>query len=35
MSKVNEMKTDPLGVKKAITGDSTPSKTSEDKGENV
>ena len=34
MNKVKEMKDDPLGVKKAITGDSTPKKT-EDKGEDV
>jgi len=34
MNKVNEIKDDPLGVKKAITGDSTPKKT-EDKGEDV
>ena len=37
MSKVNEMKNDPLGVKKAITGDSTSKKSTktEDKGEDV
>ena len=34
MNKVNEMKNDPLGVKKAITGDSGSSKK-EDKGEDV
>jgi len=34
MNKVNEMKSDPLGVKKAISGDSTPKKT-QDKGEDV
>lgn len=35
MNKVNEMKNDPLGVKKTITGDSSKSKKSEDKGEDV
>ncbi len=35
MAKVNEMKTDPLGVKKAITGDSGSSKKTESKGEDV
>jgi len=35
MNKVNEMKSDPLGVKKAITGDSTTKKSTEDKGEDV
>ena len=34
MSKVNEMKNDPLGVKKTITGNSSSKKT-EDKGEDV
>lgn len=34
MKKVNEMKNDPLGVKKTITGDSS-SKKNEDKGEDV
>jgi sec-independent protein translocase protein TatB len=35
MNKVNEMKNDPLGVKKAITGDSSSSKKTENKGEDV
>jgi len=35
MNKVNEMKNDPLGVKKAITGDSDSSKKTENKGEDV
>ena len=35
MNKVNDIKNDPLGVKKAITGDSKASKKSEDKGEDV
>lgn len=35
MNKVNEMKNDPLGVKKTITGDSSKSKKSEAKGEDV
>jgi len=35
MNKVNEMKNDPLGVKKAITGDSDSSKKTEDKAEYV
>ncbi len=35
MNKVNEMKNDPLGVKKAITGDSGTSKKTENKGEDV
>ena len=35
MNKVNDIKNDPLGVKKAITGDSGTSKKTEDKGEDV
>ncbi|HIP29423.1 MAG TPA: Sec-independent protein translocase subunit TatB [Sulfurospirillum arcachonense] len=35
MNKVNEMKNDPLGVKKAITGDSGSSKKTQIKGEDV
>ncbi len=37
MSKVNEMKTDPLGIKKTITSDNTEkkSKNTQDKGEDV
>jgi len=35
MDKVKDIKSDPLGVKKAITGDSGANKKSTDKGENV
>ena len=35
MNKVNEMKNDPLGVKKVITSDSDSSKKTENKGEDV
>lgn len=35
MDKVKDIKSDPLGLKKSITGDSTPKKTKDDKGENV
>jgi sec-independent protein translocase protein TatB len=35
MAKVNEMKNDPLGVKKTIVGDSNKEKKTEDKGEDV